>query len=192
MAVRPRYEWLWVYGFVQPATGATEWALPPHGNTEAMGQVLAHFAGAVGAGPDKRVILALDRAGWHTSAALRVPEGLHLEFLPAYCPELQPAERLWPPADEGVAKQCFRALADLEYDGVPASDGHAPRYDRARKPTCSAAPGDAVTGDTHGSSLLLGIDRAAALGLDAGVGDGAASVDALAGGVARGGLAHPP
>ena len=76
VAVRPRYEWVWVYGFVRPATGTTEWVLLPHVNTEAMSRVLAHFAAAVGAGPDKRVVLVLDRAGWHTSAALRVPEGL--------------------------------------------------------------------------------------------------------------------
>ena len=114
VAVRPRYEWVWAYGFVRPATGTTAWVLLPHGNTEAMSRVLAHFAETVGAGPDKRVVLVLDRAGWHTSAALRVPEGLHLEFLPAHCPELQPAERLWPLADEGVANKCCRALADPE------------------------------------------------------------------------------
>ena len=114
VAVRPRYEWVWVYGFVRPATGTTEWVLLPHVNTAAMSRALAHFAEPVGAGPDKRVVLVLDRAGWHTSAALRVPEGRHLEFLPAHCPELQPAERLWPLADAGVANKGFRALADLE------------------------------------------------------------------------------
>ncbi len=114
VAVRPRSDWVWGYGFVRPATGTTAWVLLPHGNTEALSRGRAHFAETVGAGPDKRVVLVLDRAGGHTSAALRVPEGLHREFLPAHCPELQPAERLWPLAAAGVANQCFRALADLE------------------------------------------------------------------------------
>jgi transposase len=40
-----------------------------------------------------------------------VPDGLQLEYLPAYAPELQPAERLWSRIDEVVAT---RALPDLE------------------------------------------------------------------------------
>ncbi len=111
---RPRYEWLWVYGFVQPATGATEWLLLPRVNTALFGVALEHFARAVGAGPDKRVVLVLDQAGWHTTAALAVPEGIHLAFLPAHSPELQPAERLWPLCDEGVANTLYATIADLE------------------------------------------------------------------------------
>jgi putative transposase len=37
-------------------------------------------------------VLVLDWAGWHASARLRVPEHVHLLFLPPYSPELQPAE----------------------------------------------------------------------------------------------------
>ncbi|MBW4635498.1 MAG: transposase, partial [Iphinoe sp. HA4291-MV1] len=38
----------------------------------------------------------IDQAGWHTSNDLDLPEGIDLIYLPAYSPELQPAERLWP------------------------------------------------------------------------------------------------
>ena len=38
---------------------------------------------------------------------------MHLAKLPAYSPELQPAERLWPIINEGVANRTFRALAEL-------------------------------------------------------------------------------
>jgi hypothetical protein len=55
---------------------------------------LAAFARAVGASPTKQIILVLDRAGWHSSLRLRVPDHVHLLFLPAYSPELQPAEHL--------------------------------------------------------------------------------------------------
>lgn len=112
--VRPRYAWLWVYGFVQPETGATEWLLLPRVNTALFGIALAHFAQAVRAGPDKRVVLVLDQAGWHTADDLAVPEGLHLVFLPAHSPELQPAERLWPLCDEGVANALYATIAELE------------------------------------------------------------------------------
>ncbi len=89
--MRPQYEWVWVYGFVRPRTGDTEWLLLPRVNKELMGLALEHFARAVGAGPTKQVIVLLDRAGWHTSDKVVIPEGIHLEFLPAYSPELQPA-----------------------------------------------------------------------------------------------------
>src|SRR5260370_39222401 len=53
-------------------------------------------------------------AGWHTSKALVVPEGIHLLFLPPYSPELQPCERLWPLTNEALANHSFRTLDDLE------------------------------------------------------------------------------
>ena len=56
----------------------------------------------------------LDRAGWHTGKEVRVPEGIHLEFLPSHSPELQPAERLWPLSNEGVANRYFEELEELE------------------------------------------------------------------------------
>jgi transposase len=46
--------------------------------------------------------------------ALRVPEGIHLEFLPSHCPELQPAERLWALSDEAVANRYFGAIEELQ------------------------------------------------------------------------------
>jgi hypothetical protein len=114
VAVRPRYEWLWVYGWVPPATGATEWLLLPTVNTALFSLALEQFAQAVGAGPNKQVLVALDQAGGPVAAGVRVPDGVHLEFLPAYSPELQPAERLWPLTNEGVANRLFVTLDALE------------------------------------------------------------------------------
>jgi transposase len=75
---------------------------------------LYHFAEEVGAGKDKRILLVLDQAGWHTGKEVEVPEGIHLGFLPARSPELQPAERLWPLANEAVANRLFEDLDELE------------------------------------------------------------------------------
>ena len=112
--VRPRYAWVRVYGFVQPATGRTEWLLLPRVNQALFELALAHFARAVGAGPAKRVALVLDQAGWHTARDLRAPEGLHLVYLPAYSPELQPAERPWPLCNEGLANKLLATIEALE------------------------------------------------------------------------------
>jgi hypothetical protein len=110
----PRYQWLYLYGFVRPTTGALVWFLCNAVNTALFAAVLARFAAAIGAGPDKRVILVLDGAGWHASAGLVVPEGLRLAFLPPYSPELQPAEHLWPLTNEAVANRHFAGLGDLD------------------------------------------------------------------------------
>jgi transposase len=70
----------------------------------------------VGAGKRKRILLlVLDQAGWHTAKKkLRVPEGIHLEFLPSHSPELQPSERLWPLSDEALANRYLDKIEELE------------------------------------------------------------------------------
>jgi DDE superfamily endonuclease len=75
-----RYRWLYLYGFVRPATGAVVWFIADAVNTAAFSAILAAFAREVGAG--KHVILVLDQAGWHVSGALEVPESVELMFLP--------------------------------------------------------------------------------------------------------------
>jgi len=109
-----QYEWTYVYGFVCPATGATEWCIMPRVGVDWFSQALASFARAVGAGAEKRILLLLDGAGWHRSQKLDITEGLELEFLPPYSPELQPAERLWSPLDEPIVNRCFETIEMME------------------------------------------------------------------------------
>jgi hypothetical protein len=110
----PRYERLYLYGFVHPSTGEVVWFICSTVDAGLLSAVLAAFAAAVGAGLGKRIILVLDNAGWHVSGDLVVPEGIELAFLPPYTPELQPAEHLWPLANEAVANKYFATLADLD------------------------------------------------------------------------------
>lgn len=112
--VHQRFECLYLYAFVCPDSGQVEWLLLPTVNVEIFTLALEHFAHAVGAGADKRVLLVLDQAGWHIGQDVRVPEGIHLIFLPPYSPELQPAERLWPLSNEGVADRHFPNLDAFE------------------------------------------------------------------------------
>jgi transposase len=112
--VRRRYEWCYVDAFVRPTTGQSWWCVLPTVSTEAFALALTTFAQEEGIGADRRVVLVLDGAGWHTAVTLALPEGIHLLPLPAASPELQPAERLWPLVDEVVANRSFAALEDLE------------------------------------------------------------------------------
>jgi transposase len=112
--VQQRYEWISLYGFVHPHSGCTEWLILPTVDIETMNLALAQFARAVGANAQKHIALVLDQAGWHDSAHVQVPQGLHLLFLPPYSPELQPCERLWPLSNEGIASRWFASLDALE------------------------------------------------------------------------------
>lgn len=101
-----KFEWLWLVGFVHPQSGETYWWIVPKLNLEVFGGILADFAEHFRLGGQRRVILALDQASFHTSEQLQVPEGIHLLWMPPKSPELQPAERLWPLADEPLANLC--------------------------------------------------------------------------------------
>ncbi|MGE5446311.1 MAG: transposase, partial [Ignavibacteriales bacterium] len=75
---------------------------------------LVDFAKSVGAVRGKQLMVVMDRAGWHMSNDVVVPDGVHLIPLPPYSPELQPAERLWRLTNEAVANKRFENLDELE------------------------------------------------------------------------------
>ncbi len=112
--VQHQYEWLYVYGFVEPKSGKTFWYLIPQVNTLWMNVVLETFATEAGADKDKIILLVQDRAGWHRSQKVNLPSGIKTEFLPAYSPELQPAERLWSLVDEAIANENIESIDELE------------------------------------------------------------------------------
>ncbi len=99
---------------VRPKTGESFWLILSTVNKQLSSMALLEFAEWVGAGRDERGVSAIDRAGWHASEAVALPD-----MLPAYPPELQPAERLWPLVDEPVANRRFAGLDD-SLEGVLA------------------------------------------------------------------------
>ena len=110
----PGYEWLYVYGFVRPTTGEVEWLLMPTVNAWCFSEALRRFAEAVGAGPQKRIILVVDNAGFHVGKDVVWPPGIFPLFLPPYSPELQPAEKLWPLLHEPLANRLLTSLDEVE------------------------------------------------------------------------------
>lgn len=112
--VHHRYEWLYVYGFVNPKTGGINSYLIPRVNVQWLNLVFETFAKDVGAGEDKIILIVEDNAGWHRSKKVSLPLGVKIENLPPYSPELQPAERLWKLIDEPLVNTYFETLDDLE------------------------------------------------------------------------------
>ena len=109
------YLWTYLYGFVRrPESGEVFWLILPTVNVELFSMALKEFAKEVGAGEEKRVLLVVDKAGWHTGGEVEIPEGINLEFVPSGSPELMPAERLWPLTNEAVANGIFEEIEEIE------------------------------------------------------------------------------
>ena len=114
VSVQHRYQWLYVYGFVQPSTGHSFWLLMPTVSIAAFSVALREFARFVNPADAKVIQLIVDRAGWHTSPAVQWPAAMRPWFLPPYSPELQPAEHLWPLVDVPLINRHFASLDALE------------------------------------------------------------------------------
>ena len=67
--------------------------LLPKADTAAMQMHLDEISLAVASG--SHGVVLMDRAGWHTTKKLAVPENLTIILLPSYSPELNSAENVW-------------------------------------------------------------------------------------------------
>lgn len=88
-----RYEWVYLYAAVEPATGASVALQAPSINTGTMNVFLRMLGDELG--PNDHAVLIMDQAGWHKARALVVPDAIKILYLPPYSPELNPVERLW-------------------------------------------------------------------------------------------------
>jgi transposase len=88
-----RYEWVYLYAAVEPATGASVALQAPNINTGTMNVFLKMLAAELRG--NEHAVLIMDQAGWHKARKLVVPDNITVLYLPPYSPELNPVERLW-------------------------------------------------------------------------------------------------
>jgi hypothetical protein len=105
--VQHLFEWFYVYGAVEPTTGDRCFLALPYLNAELCQLFIDAFAPAF---PDSLNILVLDNSGAHTTQRLHLPPNVRLVFLPPYCPELNPMERVWRALKDDLAWQPFATL----------------------------------------------------------------------------------
>lgn len=88
-----RYANAYLFGAVCPARDTGVGLVLPYANTEAM----QHHLQAIGraAAPGAHAVVLLDKAAWHTTRKLEVPENISLLPLPPASPELNPQENIW-------------------------------------------------------------------------------------------------
>ena len=88
-----RYDNAYLFGAICPARGAGAALALPYADTGAMQLHLDEISRHVVAGA--HAVLLLDRAGWHTTAKLDMPNNITPIFLPSRAPELNPVENVW-------------------------------------------------------------------------------------------------
>jgi transposase len=109
----PQYEWLRLFAAVRPKSGLVFRLVLPHLTAEMMQLFLDEFARQY-ATEGKRLVPVLDGASAHRARSLQTPERIAVVSLPAYTPELNPAERLRPLVKEGVANRTHDNVGALE------------------------------------------------------------------------------
>ena len=101
------FECFYVYGAVAPTTGERFFLELPYLRSDMFQLFIDAFAQVF---PDSLNILLLDNSGAHTAQCLRWPENVRYVWLPPYCPELNPIERVWRDVKDDIAWCQFAAL----------------------------------------------------------------------------------
>lgn len=85
-------EYIYAYSALSPQTGDCFSMISPCCNTEAMNEFLQQLSDNY---KSYRIILILDKAGWHISQSLKLADNIKLLHLNPYSPEQNPVELLW-------------------------------------------------------------------------------------------------
>jgi transposase len=114
--VQHTFEWFYVYGAVAPTTGERFFLELPYLTAATFQLFVDAFAQAF---PDSLNILLLDNSGAHTTSRIQWPENVRYVWLPPYCPELNPIERVWRDLKDALA---WLQFTDLETQQVYVGD----------------------------------------------------------------------
>jgi transposase len=114
------FDYFYLYGAVEPTTGASFFLALPGLNTDLF-QVW--LDGCAAAFPDSLNLLVLDNGAFHKAKALRWPSNVAPIFLPPYSPELNPMERLWRDLKDKLADCMAKTIEQLS-DAVCALIQH--------------------------------------------------------------------
>ena len=126
-------KYVYAYSAVCPALGKITSLILPKANSEMMSlfleQVSRDFA-------EYFIIMLVDRAGWHVSTRLKIPENIRLIPIPSHSPELNPTEHIWDELREKhFPNLAFKTLDDVEEQLCRGLNSLADDPDRLRSLT---------------------------------------------------------
>ncbi len=65
------------------------------------------------------IVMQVDRASWHWSKHLKIPENIRLIYQPSYSPQLMPIEHIWEETkEEHFYNRVFPSLDKVENERV--------------------------------------------------------------------------
>jgi transposase len=131
--VKPRqqeYQWCYVCGALEVVSGAAEFQLLPTVGLELTQGFLEQIAAS---DSHAQHVIIWDQAGFHFRPGdPRLPERVHVLPLPAYSPELNPAERLWDVLKDVLCNRVYAGIQALEDAACEALQPFLKEADRVR------------------------------------------------------------
>jgi len=109
------YKWLW--GSFSPITGESFCMTTDRVCKELFIEYLKDFSQHK---PNELKIIIIDNASFHSTKDYDLPSNIILMPIPPYCPELNPAEKVWQWMKDKIAMKIFDTLQTLEnkIDGI--------------------------------------------------------------------------
>ena len=106
-------KYTYAYSAVCPETGEAYSLILPYANTECMNIFMQGISEEF---KDYRIIMAMDRASWHTGEKAKQWKNIVPLFQPAHSPELNPVESLWHHIREkgGFKNTTFSSMEEVE------------------------------------------------------------------------------
>lgn len=106
------YQNFYLYSSVDINDGSNFSLILPNVNTENMNIFLQEMSKEYS---KDTAILIMDRAGWHKSKELKIPQNIKIIHIPPYSPELNPVERLWLYIKSNILRnKIYETLDDLQ------------------------------------------------------------------------------
>lgn len=105
------YEATYLYGAVEPRTGESFFLEMSHLTADCFQRFIDHLSESFS---ESLNLIVLDNGRFHHANSLSIPENVELVFLPAYCPELNPIERVWQDIKARLFTKVYQTLSEMQ------------------------------------------------------------------------------
>ena len=109
------YKYFWLWGSFSPITGHAHYMISGGVCKNAF---IAYLNDLSLYKSRELKILIIDNAAFHSTKDVELPENIILLPIPPYCPELNPAEKMWQWFKSKVSMKIYKSLDDLENELV--------------------------------------------------------------------------
>lgn len=104
------FQYTYLFGAFSPVTGDKFLLEMPCCNADTFQEFLHQFSKQ---NEQEYKIIVLDNGAFHKAKKLNIPANICLLFLPPYCPELNPAEKIWQHIKRKFTNKLFKNLNQI-------------------------------------------------------------------------------